>query len=101
MTPFTSRKELLKHSVRLGRLYFTPQKMHVPTSDLYLKSQELQSLLAIADKAAQQFQIPSEVSDEERLRAADIARTLNRYRKDLGDRLAFLNIEISKRLESL
>lgn len=100
MNPFTSRKLLLKHSAQLGRSFFNRNQMHtVPTHDLYLKTQELQALLNVADKAAQQFQIPFEVSDEERLYASDIARSLNRYRKELAERLALLNLEITKRLE--
>lgn len=97
-----SRKYSLRNSLRLGRYYLNAKKMYtVPTSELFFKAQELQKLLAIADEASMKFYLPCEISDEELLKASRVAETINRYRQELNERLSVLNLEITKRLESL
>jgi hypothetical protein len=74
--------------------------MEISTPDLYLKYQELQKLMAIADTAAMAFVIPCEVSDEELLIASDVASYINEYRSELRERASWINRTISLRLEN-
>jgi hypothetical protein len=69
------------------------------TPELYLKYQELQTLLAIAEKAHKAFVIPCEVSDEELVLAADVAAYIDEYRQELQQRANYVNKSIALRLE--
>jgi hypothetical protein len=74
--------------------------MEIPTHDLYTKYQELQKLMAVADRAAMAFVIPCEVSDDELLLASDVAAYINDYRNELRQRASWINRTIALRLEN-
>lgn len=70
------------------------------TDELFYKYQELQTLMAIADKVQNALIIPSEISDYELLGIANLACHAHSYRAALKDRMTQINAEIARRLEA-
>ena len=70
------------------------------TDELFHKYQELQTLMAIADKVQNALIIPSEISDYELLGISNLACHAHSYRAALKDRMSSINAEITRRLEA-